>query len=207
VNSSGPSRPWKKYFTPIDAMATTKPPSAGKGGRPSSYQPAYAEQAVKLARMGATDAQMADFFGVTEKTLNNWKRQHPEFFQSLKDGKVLADAEIAHSLFHRAKGYEHDDLDLRVVGGKLRKTKIRKHYPPDTTAAIFWLKNRQPEKWRDVTKTEVTGKDGGPIETHELSDAERAARVAALLDAARARRARPAAESAEEVGPSPGASD
>lgn len=188
-------------------MATAKPPTAKKGGRPSSYRPEYAEQALKLARLGATDAQMADFFGVSEQTLNNWKRRESTFFESLKAGKLLADAEVAHSLFQRATGYEHDDLDLRVIGGKLRKTKIRKIYAPDTTAAIFWLKNRQPEKWRDVLKAELTGKDGGPIETHELTDAERAARVTALLDSARARRARPSADGEKEVGPATGPAD
>jgi len=188
-------------------MATSKPTVARKGGRPTAYRAEYAQQAIKLARLGATDAQMADFFGVSEQTLNNWKRREPTFFESLKAGKLLADAEVAHSLFQRATGYEHEDLDLRVIGGKLRKTKIRKIYPPDTTAAIFWLKNRQPEKWRDVVKAELTGKDGGPIETHELSDAERAARVAALLDAARARRARPAADGEKEVGAVTGPAD
>ncbi|CAK1305283.1 terminase [Burkholderia pseudomallei] len=177
----------------------TKPATKPKGGRPSSYRPEYAEQAAKLTKLGATDSELSDFFGVAEKTLNNWKRQHPEFLQSIKSGKSLADAEIADSLFNRAKGYEHDDLDLRVIGGKLRKTKIRKHYAPDTTAAIFWLKNRQPEKWRDVTKTEITGRNGGPIETHELSDAERASRITALLDAARARRAGQASVAEPEV--------
>jgi hypothetical protein len=187
--------------------APAKPATKPKGGRPSSYRDVYAEQAAKLTKLGAKDSELSDFFGVSEKTLNTWKKKYPEFLQSIKSGKILADAEIAHSLYHRAKGFEHEDLDLRVIGGKLRKTKIVKHYPPDTTAGIFWLKNRQPDKWRDVTKMEMTGRNGGPIETHELSDAERASRITALLDAARARRDGQAAKPEPEVDAAAGTAD
>ncbi len=81
--------------------------------------------------------------------MNAWKKAHPAFLESLKGGKTLADAEVASKLFHRATGYEHEDTDIRVVNGEIIQTPIIKHYPPDTTAAIFWLKNRQPAKWRD----------------------------------------------------------
>lgn len=133
-------------------MTGDKKPS--KGGRPSSYKPEFVEQALKLTRLGATDKQMADFFNVTEKTLNNWKTEHDEFLQSLKVGKLMADAEVSNSLFHRALGYSHDDVDIRVLDGRIVQTPLIKHYPPDTTACIYWLKNRQPELWRD--KTEVS---------------------------------------------------
>lgn len=133
---------------------TAKAKEPSKGGRPSSYKPEYAEQAKKLARLGATDKEMADFFEVGEKTLNNWKQDYPEFLQSLKEGKLLADAEVSSKLFHRATGYEHEDTDIRVVAGQIVKTTLIKHYPPDTTACIFWLKNRQPDKWRDKQEQE-----------------------------------------------------
>ena len=133
---------------------TAKKQEPSKGGRPSSYKPEYAEQAKKLARLGATDKEMADFFEVGEKTLNNWKQDYPEFLQSLKEGKLLADAEVSSKLFHRATGYEHEDTDIRVIDKKIVTTTITKHYPPDTTACIFWLKNRQPDKWRDKQEQE-----------------------------------------------------
>jgi hypothetical protein len=131
--------------------AKTKEPS--KGGRPSSYKPEYAEQVQKLSRLGATDKEMADFFGVAESTFHKWKIDYPQFSESLKVGKLLSDAEVSNKLYHRALGYSHEDVDIRVVAGEIVKTSLIKHYPPDTTACIFWLKNRQPEKWRD--KTEV----------------------------------------------------
>lgn len=132
------------------------------GGRPSKYKAEYAEQAKKLCKLGMIDKELAEFFGVSEQTLNAWKKAHPEFLESLKGGKALADAEVAAKLFHRATGYEHPDSDIKVINNKVVITPMVKHYPPDTTAAIFWLKNRQPKKWRD--KPEGTdGEDDKPI--------------------------------------------
>lgn len=126
-------------------------------GRPSEYKPEYAEQARKLCLLGATDAEMADFFNVTETTINNWKKDFPEFFESIKKGKLLADANIADRLYQRAMGYEAPDVDIRVVEGEIIETPLTKYYPPDTPAAIFWLKNRQRAKWRDKVENEVSG--------------------------------------------------
>ncbi len=92
------------------------------------------EQACKLCKLGLTDKEIAKFFEVSEQTLNAWKQQHPEFLESLKGGKTLADAEVASKLFHRATGYEHPDTDIRVVNGVIVETPLIKHYPPDTTA-------------------------------------------------------------------------
>lgn len=143
------------------AKASNGPAS---NGRPSKYRPEFAEQAVKLCRLGATDVELAEFFGVSESTLNNWKKAHPGFLESLKKGKTLADAEVADKLFKRATGYEHPEDDIRTVsdGGGTSSIVITptiKRYPPDTGAAIFWLKNRQPAKWRDKVETEDKGAD------------------------------------------------
>lgn len=132
--------------------------------RPSRYRKEYAELAYKLCLLGATDAEMADILGVKEQTLNNWKKAHPEFFESLKTGKAIADAKVAHSLFQRANGYSHPDTDIRVIDGKIVQTEITKHYPPDTVAGIFWLKNRRKKDFRDKIDHEVTGEDGGPVQ-------------------------------------------
>ncbi len=112
--------------------------------------------------MGATDKDLADFFGVSETTINNWKNEHPKFLESIKEGKELADSNVAKSLYERANGYSHPDVHVSNYQGDVTLTELTKHYPPDTTAGIFWLKNRQPGKWRD--RKEVTGADGGAIE-------------------------------------------
>ncbi|ALX22538.1 transposase [Bordetella pertussis] len=128
--------------------------------RPSKYQPAFAEQAAKLCRLGATDKDLADFFHVTERTLNTWKKQIPGFLQALNGGKVMADAEVADRLYQRALGYTHVEDDIRVCDGVIITTPTTRHYPPDTTACIFWLKNRRPDLWRD--KPDPTNDDNAP---------------------------------------------
>lgn len=128
-------------------------------GRPTKYKEEFNEQVVKLCKLGATDNEIADFFQVDVSTINNWKTDYPEFFESIKAGKVEADSNVASSLYHRAIGYSHDDVDIRVVDKEIVETPLIKHYPPDPTAAIFWLKNRRPKDWRDKQEIEaqITG--------------------------------------------------
>jgi hypothetical protein len=133
------------------------------GGRPSRYRAEYAEQARKLCLLGYTDAELAQFFEVGETTLGSWKKDHKEFLEALKKGKSVADANVADRLYQRAMGYEHPEVDIRVVDNIVVQTPITKIYAPDPASAIFWLKNRQRGKWRDKIDTEVTGADGGPV--------------------------------------------
>lgn len=126
-------------------------------GRPSKYAAAFVAQAEKLCRLGATDIEIADFFEVDVRTLYRWKGQHEAFCQALKAGKDVSDERVERSLFSRANGYEHDEVDIRVVAGAIVQTQVRKFYAPDTTAAIFWLKNRRPEAWRDKSEIEHSG--------------------------------------------------
>lgn len=132
-------------------------------GRPTDYKSEYCELVYKLCLLGATDAQIADVIGIAESTLNLWKKEHPEFLESIKRGKDVADAEIAEALYHRAKGYQHDDVEIKVVangenmGSRIVEVPVTKIYPPDTGAAMAWLKNRQPKMWRDKQELEITG--------------------------------------------------
>jgi hypothetical protein len=126
-------------------------------GRPSKFKEEFIPQAEKLCKLGATDMEIADFFGVEVRTLYRWKAENEQFCQALKAGKDVADERVERSLFARANGYEHDETDIRVVGGEIVQTPIRKYYPPDTTACIFWLKNRRPAEWRDKVEQEHSG--------------------------------------------------
>lgn len=132
-------------------------------GRPTKYKPEYCEQAEKLCRLGATDIEIADFFDVEVRTLYRWKGEHEQFCQALKAGKEISDERVERSLFARANGYEHDEVDIRVVGGAIVQTPIRKYYPPDTTAAIFWLKNRRPDLWREKVDHTLANPDGSAL--------------------------------------------
>ena len=127
------------------------------GGRPTCYREIYAEQAYRLTLLGATDKDLAEFFGVSEQTINSWKHAFPEFLESLKRGKMQADAEVAEKLLQRAKGYSHSEEKIFCHDGKVIRAETTKHYPPDTGAAIIWLKNRQGLYWRDNHDVNLAG--------------------------------------------------
>lgn len=132
--------------------------------RPTDYRQEYAEQARKLCLLGFTDKQLAVFFGVNESTINRWKDKYPEFCKSIKSGKVIADAQVSESLFKRATGIEVTEVEVRDDGKKKVKRVTKKHIPPDPTAQIFWLKNRQPELWRDKPTVENSVQEAVPVQ-------------------------------------------
>ena len=133
------------------------------GGRKEEYNEEYVELAYKFCLLGATDKQLAEMFDVSEQTVNIWKNKHEEFNLALKRGKTQADANVAQRLYSRALGYVAPETKIVSYEGAITdKMDIEKHYPPDPTAAIFWLKNRQPEKWRD--KVEIDNNVSGNIE-------------------------------------------
>lgn len=128
------------------------------GGRKSEYKDEYVELAYKFCLLGATDAELAKNFEVSEQTVNNWKNEYEEFALALKRGKEQADANIAQKLYHRAYGYEHPEDKIFLHEGQPVIVPTTKHYPPDATSIIFWLKNRQSQKWRDKQEVEHSGK-------------------------------------------------
>ena len=124
-------------------------------GRPTLYKKEYCEQAFKLCLLGAIDKELADFFGVEEQTVNNWKINYPEFFESIRDGKEKADANVAKSLYQKAIGYSHPEDKIFNNDGVPLIVPTVKHYPPDTIAATFWLKNRKGTVWRDKVEQDI----------------------------------------------------
>ncbi len=120
------------------------------------------------ARDGLTDEQIAGNMGITVRSLYNWKKRSILIFQSLKTGKEVADIEVENALRKKALGFRETEQVVssrRVVeydeGKRVREvtepvvTQVEKYYPPDTTAQIFWLKNRKPDKWRDKQEAKV----------------------------------------------------
>lgn len=128
----------------------------GSPGRPTLYEPSFARQAEKLSELGATDQELADFFEVEVRTIYRWKHEHDEFCQSLKVGKQVADTRVERSLYQKAIGYEQDEVKIFMPSGASEPVyaPFRAKVAPDTTAAIFWLKNRQSAAWRDKTEIE-----------------------------------------------------
>lgn len=141
---------------------------ATKRGRPPSYKPEYIEQARKLCELGATDVELANFFGVERTSIWRWSSRYPEFAAALKTGKAAADDRVEQSLYHRAVGYTYDAEKVFQFQGQIVRAPVVEHVPPDTTAMIFWLKNRKQAEWRD--RHEHTGADGGPLHVHITGD-------------------------------------
>ena len=140
-------------------------------GRPSSYKAAYAKQAAHLAQLGATDQEVADFFEVDVRTIYRWKHDHDKFCQALKVGKDIADERVERSLYQRAIGYEQDEVKIFMPANAEKPVyaSFRAKVAPDTTAAIFWLKNRRSQAWRDKQEVEHSG---AVNHAHTLSDTD-----------------------------------
>ncbi len=126
--------------------------------RPKKYKKKMNKAAKLLAVKGCTDKEIAEFFGIKEQTINNWKKKFPLFFESLKAGKEISDAKVKVSLYNRATGFSVPDVHISNYQGEITVTKVIKYYPPDVTACIFWLKNRDREHWRDRQEVEHIGK-------------------------------------------------
>jgi hypothetical protein len=169
----------------------TAPPDTVMG-RPTSYREEFAREAMLLCRLGATDPEMADFFGITVRTLNRWKVTHPDFVEAIKRGKEPSDDRVVDSLYHRAMGTEYEEarpIKLKTVtydeNGRKRKEEervevvmVNKVIPADTAAMIFWLKNRRNKEWRDIQQVET----GAPGDFARLSDEELDDTIKALQD-------------------------
>lgn len=130
-------------------------------GRPTEFQPEYVEQAKALCWHGATDDEMADYFGVHRATIYRWKLDHPEFCDAIKSAKHYADERVERSLYQKATGYEYTEqqaikVKLEQHKEEVEVVEVQKHAPMDTTAAIFWLKNRRPDEWREKSEQTIT---------------------------------------------------
>jgi hypothetical protein len=149
-------------------------------GRPSLYQPEFAEQAFELCLAGATNLDLADTFDVGHSTIDNWLHKHPEFAQAVRRGRALADGKVAHGLYSRAVGYSYETTRVVLYKGEPVVLPHTVHKPPDVRAGIFWLCNRRPEQWCKGAKP---AQYGGP-HWSPLDVASGQARLAEEADAA-----------------------
>jgi len=144
---------------------------ASNRGRPTKYRPEFSHIAYRHALLGASDKKIGLLLGVPDTTIHRWEAAHKEFRCALARGREEADNAVAKSLFGRAIGHKHKAVKIFYDSktGEIVEAPYIERYPPDTAAIIFWLKNRQPELWKDKTAQEITGKNGGPIETKDVS--------------------------------------
>jgi len=127
-------------------------------GRDTKYRPEFNEQARKLCLLGAIEQELADFFGVCPSTITNWKAQYPAFLASINAGRIVADAEVADSLYRRATG-EQVLVERAIKGedGKYDVMTLKQFVPGEVAAQRLWLLNRRKGNWRDKVETEHSG--------------------------------------------------
>lgn len=109
------------------------------------------------ARDGMTDEQIFGKIGISKQTFYDWKKRFPDFSDSLKKGKELVDRMVENALLKSALGFEYEE-DVATPKGDV--VTVRKYERPNTTAQIFWLKNRKPNEWRDKQQIEHSGEAG-----------------------------------------------
>jgi hypothetical protein len=154
------TKPKKK----VEKLKGNKNAAGGKGGfRPEKYKPEFNELAFNYSLLGADQRKLAELFEVDYVSIHNWKKKYPLFKDAIRRGGVIADAKVAHALYQRALGYEHPDEEIKVLSdngvGKIVRVETIKKYAPDTNAAVRWLTNRSPDKWKDKNETEVLVKE------------------------------------------------
>jgi len=156
------------------------PPKRKGRGRPTDWRPEYVEQARKLADMGHTHLEIAQFFEVEDRTFRRWMHKYPELRAALLIPEEQANRQVVLSLYKMAVGYEREEEEIKVVEGKIVRVKVLRYYPPIPSANIFWNKAKggltdNPEL-RDPVKPPA---DDGPIEpTMRETDKQIARRIA-----------------------------
>jgi hypothetical protein len=135
-------------------------------GRGSEYTPEMNDMVRKMALLGATDAEMADIIGVSVVTFNAWKQRYPAFLKSILAGKIVADADVADSLYKQATGHfiTIEKQRKNKQTGEYEAVKVQQYIPGNPVSAQFWLKNRRKDDWRDKQELEHSG---GVTMSHE----------------------------------------
>lgn len=152
-------------------------------GRPTKFDPKFVQLAERACTLGYTDVELAKLFEVDIRTIDRWKLEHEDFCRALKVGKDVADDRVERSLYMRAVGYDEEAVKIFMPAGASEPVyaPYTEKIAPDTTAQIFWLKNRRRQAWADRQQHEMTGPDGGPIKTEDVTDPKVLAQKMAFL--------------------------
>ena len=126
----------------------------GKRGPAPRYKPDFCPIAYKFCLLGATNEDLASLFEVAVATFGYWLRRYPEFKKAVQEGRDVADADVALALLHKAKGFTHTDVKVLRTETGPEQVEYNRYFPPDTQAAIFWLRNRRRKQWREVIEHE-----------------------------------------------------
>ena len=148
---------------PVKKKTAKKKSKKNVGGRPTKYKPEYLAVMYKVTELGGTDKDVIAAIGVSERSLNSWKKKYPEVSAALNQGKDFANHEIKTALFQVAKGFKCDDTKFATFEGQITDSrKIKRHYPPNVRAIQFWLINRDRDNWKPINELQPWG-DGQDI--------------------------------------------
>lgn len=162
---------------PLRKPKTSRTKARGKvrpDGFSDAYRPEYDLMVTKLPPP-VTNSQIAFFLDISIQTLHNWKERHPSFAEAIQKAKDRVDDEMENAFYQRGLGYTHQSEKIFLPARSRTPVRVPflEHYPPDTAAAISWLKNRRPETWRDHPEG---GSDDSPPPVKvviEMKDAKR----------------------------------
>jgi hypothetical protein len=144
----------KKVTTREPGRPPKKKPG-NKGGRPTKYDPSMVDRANELCSgAGLTDKQLGTAFGVDEATINRWKQEHEDFREAVLEGKDEFDTR--HAEAKAALGYLYTEIYKELTEEGLIVTKtVTKQAGPNPICLIFWLKNRNPRRWKDKQEQDI----------------------------------------------------
>jgi len=154
----------KRAKTPVRPMKKIKIKKLN-AGRKTKYHEDFPLLAQDYARRGMIDKEICKKLGISQESFYLYLRTYPEFAEALKEGKKPVDVEVENALLKRAKGFSYEEVhaEFRAKDAKDKKAKpivvkkITKMVVPDTTACIFFLKNRRPGLWKDRHNFDVSG--------------------------------------------------
>jgi hypothetical protein len=135
------------------------------GGRKPKFKSAFIGVARKACERGFSDQEVADLLGINASTFYRWRVRYPQFARVVRLGKEMADNRVERALYERAIGYDFEREKQIMTRDGPQMLRWREHVPPDTAAALAYLKNRRPDRWRDTHRIEHTSSPYDHIES------------------------------------------
>ncbi len=137
------------------------------------FLPGYLREVKMVAMRGLSDKEIALTFGISPDLFKKWKATYPSFKDAIENGRTRADAEVVAALFKRATGkFSIPHTEVIKYKDSYETLDMRKHFPPDTEAAKYWLNNRSKEHWKQRSAQEVSGPNGKAIELESTNKGE-----------------------------------
>jgi len=157
------------------AVKGVKAANPKKLGRPLAFKPEYIDRAAAMYRHGSIDEEVATSLGVALSTLYKWKAEISEFSEAVRQAREVVTDKVEAAYYNRAIGCKVPAIHFTNFEGEVIQTPFMEYYPPDPNACIGWLKANRPQKYREVTRMEHSGKVSHSANIEDMSAEELAA--------------------------------